>query len=614
MSNNPWKDFRSDIIDVLEETFEKLGWSKEGIKKSLEEPPEKSFGDLATTICFELPKKLKKPPSEIADTLANRTKRKGLIKKIKTEGGYVNFFVNESKLSSITLKEIEDKGPKYGHQKNGKGRVIIEHTSVNPTKPLHIGHGRNAIIGDTTARIIEACGHGVEVQNYIDDLGLQVAQTLTLYNGEKQKPEEKFDHYLGRLYVDFHEKLENNPKLEEKARQNLSELEKGDTELAKKARKMASKCVEANLKTSDRLNIDYDLLVWESDISKSGILEETLDRLRETPYLIKGREKHEGALVMKLKEFGLEDKVMVRSDGTAVYTARDLAYQLWKFGDVEADLSFEIHSNRPSGTTTYTTTQDGKKNLNFGDADQVINVIGMEQKYTQQVVFAGLKTLGLEEDYKNSYHMDYEHVRLPSKKFKGREGTWIGYSIDDVIEEATKRAEEEVRKRNPDSGKEFIKEAGEAVGIGAIRYALISSSPEKEVVFKWEEALNFERNSGPAIQYSHARACSILRKADTKSKKQKEDIFEKPKEYELLKKLSKFPETIKEAKEQLQPYKIANYASELALLFNKFYEVAPVIQAKDEALKKARLRLVDCTRIVLRNCLELLGIKATERM
>lgn len=613
MNKNPWKEFETEALKALKDKLKELDWPKEGMEESLEEPPDPSLGDLASTICFELPKELKRSPQDISEELAKKIEPKGLIKRVESEGGYVNFFVDMEKLSSSTLENIEESGSLYGSSENDEKKVVIEHTSVNPTKPHHIGHGRNAIIGDTMARILRACGKKVEVQNYIDDLGLQVAQTLLNYPSE-EVTEEKFDHFLGKLYVDFHEKAKSEPELEEKAREILSEMEEGKGDLAQKARDISMRCVNSNLETTDRLNIDYDLLVWESDISKSGMLSEALDRLEQTPYLTEGEDEFEGAMVLNLEDFGLEDKVLVRSDGTAVYTARDIAYQLWKFGQVEADLHFKFHSKRPSGVKTFTTTSENESSNDFADADQVINVIGMEQRYPQRVVFSALKALGLDDEFNNSHHMAHEHVRLPSEKFAGRRGTWIGYSLDDVLDESVSRAEEEVRKRNPEAEEKFIKKAAEKVGVGAVRYSLIRSSPEKEVVFQWEEALNFERNSGPAIQYSHARASSILRKADEKPGKHSDDVFEEEKELELIKKLAKFPKILKEAEKGLQPHRVAVYASELALLFNKFYEVAPVIQAKSDELKSARLRLVKCAQKVLANSLRILGIEAPKRM
>lgn len=614
MSDTLWRRFRSDVLESLEKAFDELDWPREGLEESLEEPSDSSFGDLASTICFELPKKLKRSPKDISNELAENIEVGGLVDNVEAIEGYVNFHIDTSRLSRLALEEIRDSGSEYGYTDAGGKKVIIEHTSVNPTKPLHVGHGRNAIIGDTTARILRACGNEVEVQNYIDDLGLQVAQTLLAYKSEDEITQEKFDHFLGELYVDFHDRAESNPELEEKAREILSKMEDGVGQLAQEARDMSLHCVESNLETTDRLNIDYDLLVWESDISRSGMLEEGLNRLKDTSYLVEGEGKNEGALVLKLDEFGLEDKVLVRSDGTAVYTARDISYQLWKFGQVEADLYYDFYSERPSGTRTHTTVPEGDPNLDFGRADQVINVIGMEQRYPQKVVFLALKALGLEEEYRNSFHMAYEHVRLESEKFEGRKGTWMGYSVDDVLDEAVRRARKEVEKRNPDADESFIDRAAESVGIGAIRYSLISSSPEKKIVFKWEEALDFDRNSGPAVQYSHARASNILKKAGEVPEKLDSFKFEKDIEFKLIKKLIKFPEVVKEAGENLQPHKIAVYVSEISLMFNKFYEVAPVLAAEDENLKSSRIFLVDCVKTILANSLNLLGIEAPERM
>lgn len=613
MSENPWSAFRSDVLESLKKAFDGLDWPKQGLADSLEEPPDPSFGDLATTICFELPEELKNSPRNLAQKLSTNIEAVGLVEKIESVGGYVNFFVSMTKLASLTIKQIEDSMEKYGKFEVDGDKIVVEHTSVNPTKPLHVGHGRNAVIGDTMSRILKACGYEVEVQNYIDDLGLQVAQTFVAYQKEENRPNEKFDHFLGKLYVKYHEKMKSDLELDREAREMLSKLEEGGS-LAQRAREMALKCVESNLDTTDRLNIDYDLLVWESDISRTGMLEKTLARLEKTPYLVEGEGEHEGAKVLRLEDFGLEDKVMVRSDGTAVYTARDLAYQLWKFGEIDVDLHFDLHSERPSGVKTYTTVLGSEPDIEFASANQVINVIGVEQKYPQKVVFAALKALGLGKEYENSHHMAYEHVRLPSRKFKGREGTWIGYSVDDVLDEAISRAKKEVEKRNPDAGEEFVDEAAKAVGIGAFRYSLISTSPEKEVVFKWGEALNFERNSGPAIQYSHARASSIFKKADEQPKDLGLSWFEEDETEKLIKKLAKFPETVKEAGENRQPHMVASYASELALSFNKFYEKAPVLQAETKELKSARLRLVKCVKRVLANSLALLGIEAPERM
>jgi arginyl-tRNA synthetase len=616
MTANPWEEFKADVVGAIEKALSKLGWRPpKKINATLEEPPDPKMGDLATTICFELAKTLRKSPMWLASELVKKIKPAGLIARVEVAGSYVNFFVDIPQLAELTLDAIERADMKYGHLPIGKGKkVVIEHTSINPTKPLHIGHGRNAIIGDTMARILRALGYEVEVQNYIDDMGRQVAESLLAYQLVKRKPRTKFDHMLGMIYVDMHKRLEREPKLEGRVRDILAQLERGKGKSAQLARRLSERCLRANLETTDRLGISYDLLAWESDISRSGMLQEALEKLRTTPYVVEGTGERAGTLILKLADFGIEDKVLVRSDGTAVYTARDIAYQLWKFGQTKAGLLFKLHSKRPDGRKTYTTARKGRGSVKFGRADKVINVVGAEQRFPQQVVFAALKVLGLEREYENSRHLAYEHVRLPSGRFSGRKGTWVGFSVDDVIEDAVARAYAIVEEHAPKASERFKREAAELVGVGAVRYSLVSTSPEKKIVFKWEEVLNFERNSGPAIQYSHARACSILRRAKRRGGKHPSDVFKLPQEQRLIKLLAKFPEVVRDAGERLQPHLPALWAAELALSFNTFYEAAPVIKAGSRELRAARLRLVNCTRTALRNALSLLGIVAPERM
>lgn len=616
MSTNPWGQFKDDVIRALDGALSRLGWAVSvPLGATLEEPPDPKLGDIATRICFDLAKLHRKSPAVLAAELGKEVRPEGLVERVEVAGNYVNFFVDISRLAELTLQTIEKDDRSYGCSDVGQGKkVLIEHTSVNPTKPLHIGHGRNAVIGDVMARLLRALGYQVEVHNYIDDMGRQVAETLLAYRLIKEKPKAKFDHMLGLIYSDMHGRIEREPELEEEVRKILARLEQGTGVDPKQARRLSEKCVRANLETTDRLGISYDVLVWESDLVRSGILGETLQKLKDTKYLVEGTGEYAGALVLKLSDFGLEDKVLVRSDGTAVYTMRDIAYQLWKFGKTEVELKFRLHSRRPDGTRTYTTSQRGRINKRFGRADMVINVVGAEQKFPQEVVFNSLRVLGLEREYENSYHLAYEHVWLPSGRFSGRKGTWIGFTVDDVIEEAVARSRAVVEEHAPGASESFKRRAAEFVGVGAVRYSLISTSPEKRITFKWEEALSFERNSGPAVQYSHARACSILRKAKTVEFKPVDGAFKLPQEQRLVKLLAKFPQAIQEAGLRRQPHLLALYAAELAVAFNSFYEVAPVIEAETPELRDARLRLVNGVRVVLRNALELMGIKAPERM
>ncbi len=614
MTANPWGEFKRDVCQALKVALTKLDWKPpRPLEETLAEPPDPKLGDLASTICFDLARSLHKSPTWLTAEITKALEPAGLIARAEVAGNYLNFFADVQKLAELTLGAIEEADEDYGHLDIGEGKAVIEHTSVNPTKPLHIGHGRNAVIGDTMARALRALGYQVEVQNYIDDMGRQVAETLLANQLIKRKPRAKFDHVLGLIYADMHRRVKQDVKLEERVRGILAELERGKGRRVTTAKRLTQRCVEANLETTDRLGVSYDVLVWESDIARSGILKEALERLRASNRVVEGAGDRAGTLILKLADFGIEDKVLVRSDGTAVYTARDIAYQLWKFGQTKSGLKFKLHSKRPDGTKTHTTAQLGKS-VKFGRADKVVNVVGAEQRYPQQVVSTALKALGLERESQNSHHLAYEHVWLPSGKFSGRKGTWVGFSVDDVVEDAVARALVEVEKRNPKASAKFKREAAELVGVGAVRYSLVSTSPEKRITFKWEEALNFDRNSGPAIQYSHARTCGILKKAKRRGGKHPSDAFKLPEEQRLVKLLARFPEVVREAGEKLQPYLPALYAAELALAFNKFYEVAPVIEAETPQLRAARLRLVNCVRITLRNALNLMGIVAPERM
>lgn len=451
------------------------------------------------------------------------------------------------------------------------------------------------------ARILRKLGYRVEVHNYIDDLGLQMAETLVALE-KFELPETKFDHALGLIYVKFQELLKKHPELEEEVRKKLKALEKGEKSVYKTARRIAEACVKANLSTTKRLGISYDLLVWESDLVQRGVLSEVLDLLRKA-----GRLKEEkGATLLLLEDFGLENKVLIRSDGTTVYLARDIAYQLWKFGKTKSKLLFK------PWLSIYTTHPKGRPSTRFGGAQRVINVIGAEQRDAQRSVFATLKVLGYEQEYGNSFHLAYEHVWLPTGKFSGREGTWVGHSLDEAIEEAIARAREIVEKREPEASKAFKERIAKAIGLGALRFSLVYTSPEKRIVFKWEEALDFEKNSGPAIQYSHARACSILRKAKV-SRSPDWSKLQLEEEKELVKLIAKYPKVLRLAGEELRPNLLASYAAKVSSLFNSFYEKAPVLKA-EKGLREARIKLVEGIRFILSDALNLLGIEAPERI
>ncbi|WP_099210473.1 arginine--tRNA ligase [Thermococcus henrietii] len=607
---------------------------------TFDDTPSLELGDFGTAIAFQLARVFRKAPKLIAEELVERIEKPEGIVEVKAVNGYINFYVDYSYFGRELVREILEKGSAYGESEIGRGKkVIVEHTSVNPTKPLHMGHARNAVLGDTMARIMRRLGYKVEVQNYIDDLGVQFAQVLWGYLNmreeferieaelrEKGLKEDFIDHIMGLLYVEVNKRIEENPEVDKEVRELMKKLEEGNNEIAEIGRKLAERVVKAQMLTTYRMGIAYDLLSWESDIMRSGIFEEAYELIEANENFFWGKEgKYRGAFVMDLRKLFPDMKnpflVLKRSDGTATYTGKDIAYHLWKFGKVKADMLYKLW-DKIENHETWTTAPDGEEMPGrFGRGDIVINVIGAEQRHPQMAIKYALQLLGFEDSAKNFHHLAYEHVVRPEGKFSGRKGTWVGFTVDEVLNEAVQRAKELVEQKNPNLSEEETERIAEAVGVGAVRFNLVKYSPDKIITFRWEDVLNFEGESAPYIQYAHARCASILRKAgesevetDWKALLEKADFSKLTlREKELIKLLAKFPEVIESAGRDIKPHLIPAYLNELASLFNKFYMDHPVLKA-EEGVKEERLLLVLAVKQVLRNGLELLGIEAPEKM
>lgn len=638
-------EVREKLKLILQETLEDMlkeagkEWSGE---ITFDDTPNIELGDFGTAVSFQLARVFRKAPKLIAEEIVEKLHEKlpEEISEVRAVNGYINFYLNYETFARDLVREILEKKNAYGESRIGDGKkVIVEHTSVNPTKPLHMGHARNSVLGDTMARIMRKLGYTVEVQNYIDDLGVQFAQVLWGYLNMKEEfegieaelrekglKEDFIDHVMGLLYVEVNRRIEENPEVEKEIRELMKKLEEGDNEIAEIGRKLAERVVRAQMLTTYRMGIAYDLLSWESDIMRSGIFGEAYELIEANENFFWATDgKYKGAFVMDLRKLFPDMKnpflVLKRSDGTATYTGKDIAYHLWKFGKVSADMLYKVW-DRLENHETWTTAPDGEEMPGkFGRADVVINVIGAEQKHPQMAIKYALQLLGFEDSAENFHHLAYEHVVREEGKFSGRKGTWVGFTVDEVLNEAVQRARALVEEKNPGLSEEEKEKIAETVGVGAVRYNLVKYSPDKVITFRWDDVLNFEGDSAPYVQYAHARCASILRKAtdgnietDWEALMSKADFSRLTnREKELVKFLAKFPEIVEQAGRDVKPHLIPWYANELASLFNRFYMDHPVLKA-EEGILEERLLLVLATKQVLRNTLELLGIEAPEKM
>ena len=573
----PLDKFREEIENSLTVALTDMGINLKEIK--LEVPPSPDIGDLAFA-CFPLAKILKKSPVDIAEEITRVIQPKRWVKKIETDRGYVNFFIDEDKLAKETVKLIRELDEQYGGFEKKREKVIIEHTSANPNGPLHVGRARNPIIGDTLVRLYRFYGYNVEAQFYVDDLGKQVAiLAWGLKNIDPSiLPEplrDKPDHYLVRFYQKAYQLMEEDEKIAEEINEITRLCEKGDKETIEMVRSAYTKALDGIKESLKEIHVEFNSFIEESRFVRDGSVDKVVSALKKSKYA-----SHEGgAWYIDLKEFGIKGRdtrfFFTRSDGTTLYATRDIAYHMWK----------------------------------AEQADILINVLGEDHKLEAKQVKIALRILGVKKLPKVVF---YSFVTLPEGKLSTRRGRVI--YLDDLIDEAVERAYEEVKKRRGNElSEDKLRKIAKSVGIGALRYNIIKIQPEKDIVFKWEEALNFEGNSAPFIQYAHARACSILRKASPPEKIDIENLKHKQ-EILLIKTLSRFPIVVRDACLNNRPHLIPSYLFELASQFNQFYRDCPVLKAESEILKKERLALVDSTRIVLRNGLHLLGIDAPEEM
>ncbi len=635
------------VFNILREAISSLvnisPKMEDAIQKSIETPPSLEYGVLSSNIAFKLAKILRKSPSDIAKNISDIINKKitinDEIKHIKATKGYINFFYDFTIIFNKIFSKIVQNKEIYGENKTGNNRkIVIEHTSINPVKPLHIGNLRNAVLGDIIARVYKWNGWKVEVQNLIDDFGRQVATLIWgLLEGLQLQvirgPQEKYDVWLGRLYSYCNTILEENNAWNQ-VDKIIVEIRKNPT-IYQFMRNICQACVESNLETSWRHGITYDYLVWESDISRSGIWEETLQLLEKSElFFWEEKGANAGCFVAdlgNLPEFQDKKnpyKIFVRSNGVPTYVAHDVALQMWKFGLVKASLrnrSLVKQINESNEMKDLWSSTDfeipEKTSFKFGNADRVCNVIGVEQAYLQDIVRYSLKLLKLDDKFQNSFHLSYKHVSTPAVRFSGRTGNWYDERAwaDAVFEDTYNEAFKVLSEKRPDLDQDLIKKQNitNNVTIGAIRYWLAKFSTETEIKFRIEDATSLEGDTGPFLMYAYVRASKIIEKINIKSVKEKfevKDIDISEQEKRLILELIRLPEIILSAAASFQPIQVTKYAFDLASAFNKFYETSRVISAETADLKKFRVKIVKAFLVVMRNVLQVLGIPIIDEM
>jgi len=623
------------LIDEIENNLHKIldDLSVSDISFSVE-PAKPGFGDVSSNVSFLLAKHLKKNPKEIADILSEkyRQSQSTLVSKVESHpSGYLNFFANWEKLNQLILSESNL--DEFGSVDLGKSStIVVEHTSVNPNKALHIGHIRNIILGDTIARILKKSNYKVNILNYVDDSGLQVADIIVGFRhfGFALQPPQgkKFDHYCGDdVYVKTTEKYETDPSLEEIRKNILKELEDGNSETAQFADKITRRVLENQLETCWNLGVYYDCLNFESQILRSGLWSKIFEKLKELNLIeFENEGKNVGCWVIR-GENNEEDKVIVRSNGTATYVAKDIPYAAWKLGLLDDPFNYHKYEKIQPGNhviwqTTLVPSSEPKQNFT---GKKVITVIDSRQARLQKIITTLMSKFKSAED---AYvHLSYESVTLSADtaqtlglntdgkqaQMSGRKGLYV--NADSVYDLLKDKITGETRKRHPEMIDSEVEKIAHQVSVGTLRYEMIKQDLDKIISFDLTKSLSLEGDTAPYIQYTYARASRIIEKSTrAPSIDVGFSLLNDKSELDLIKTIGLFDIHVMDAAKNLSPKVIARYCHDLAVAFNSFYEHVKVLDLGDEKLENSRLCLVNSFKLTLEKALALLGIVAPDTM
>jgi arginyl-tRNA synthetase len=614
----------------------------------VEQPRQSDFGEMAVPAAFQLAKQLRQAPRKIAAELVEEIGPIDGVSAMEVAGnGYINIRLDRGAYGESLLRGESDTAEGAGE------KIIVEHTNINPNKAAHIGHLRNATLGDTFVRMLRATGQRVEVQNYIDNTGVQVADVVVGFHYLEHKtaadvralladPAVRFDYYCWDLYAKTSSYYKEDAGALKWRAETLHAIEAGEGDLAELAHLVADAVVEAHLATMLRLYVEYDVLPRESEILHLQFWASAFELLKERKAIYFETEgKNAGCWVMPgLSE---EGKVIVRSDATVTYVGKDIAYQLWKFGLLGKDFYYKPFRTYADGRQLWVTTSDtSAERGDFGRGSRVYNVIDARQSYLQEVVAAGLRGLGYNEQADRSVHFSYEMVALSPRccadlgiplseedrkrsyvEVSGRKG--LGVKADDLMDTLIAKALEEVDSRHPEATAENRRKVASQIAIGALRYFLLKFTRNSVIAFDLQEALSFEGETGPYVQYAAVRARNILRKLEERgesvpdfgkelSKKAMARQLASEDFWQVLLAASKADSAVERALVAGEPANVAKYAFQVAQAFNNFYHQYPIIHEENREKKVFLLWMTDFFRRQLERTAGILGIQIPEYM
>ncbi len=562
-------DYKNKIAQLIKQHVD---LDIDAIEKLIEIPPKSEMGDYAFP-CFQLSKVMRKAPNMIAETLKDAINKDG-FERIENLGPYLNFFVDKGVFAENTINKILKDGDSYGESNIGEGKTVcVEYSSPNIAKPFHVGHLFTTAIGNSLYKMFKKEGYDVVGLNHLGDWGTQFGKLISAYNrwvDEEALEKAPIDELL-RIYVKFHDEAEKDPSLEDEGRMYFKKLETGDAEaqaLWKRFRDLSLKEFE---RVYDILGVKFDSLAGEAFYNDK--MDVVVNELKDKGLLVESN----GAQVVMLDDYNMPPCIVLKGDGASIYATRDLAAAMYR-----------------------------KKTYDFYKS---IYVVGSPQALHFKQVFKVLELAG-HEWANDCVHVGFGLVKFADRKLSTRKGEVV--LLDDLIRESVEKTLEVINEKNPDL--ENKEEVAKKIGVGAIIFTYLKNSREKDIVFDWKEILSFEGETGPYVQYSYARANSIISRAENIPSKVDYSKLSSKEEFELVKVLANFNNQIKLATDKLEPSILTRYVIEVAKSFNKFYNAHSVLNLDDEVLKATRLSLVKSSLQVIKNGLELLGIDVVEKM